>query len=49
MTLQDWATDLSLFESGTKVNYGNVKVRNNYGMELKAAGRIEEARAHYQV
>ena len=27
----------------------NVKIRNNYGMELKAIGRIEEARKQYLV
>ena len=27
----------------------NVKLRNNYGMELKAIGHVEEARLHYKV
>lgn len=27
----------------------NVKIRNNYGMELKAIGRVEEARRQYLV
>ena len=27
----------------------NVKIRNNYGMELKAIGRVEEARKQYLV
>ena len=27
----------------------NVKIRNNYGMELKAVGRVEEARKQYLV
>ena len=47
--MQDWATDFSLFESGVKTNPNNVKLRNNYAMELKSAGRITEARAQYEV
>ncbi len=31
------------------MNPRNVKIRNNLGMELKAAGRIEEARYFYEV
>ena len=31
------------------VNPDNVKLRNNLGMELKAAGRLEEAQHHYLV
>ena len=27
----------------------NVKIRNNYAMELKGRGQIEEARKQYQV
>lgn len=27
----------------------NVKLRNNYGMELKVIGRVEEARRQYMV
>lgn len=46
---QDWNTDLKLFKSGVRVNPNNVKLRNNYGIELKAAGRVEEARRQYQV
>ena len=48
-TLQDWASDIKLFESGVRVNPNNVKLHNNYGMELKAAGRIQEARNQYKV
>ena len=47
--LQDWASDIKLFESGVRVNPNNVKLHNNYGMELKAAGRIQEARNQYKV
>ena len=32
-----------------KVNPMNVKLRNNYGMELKAIGHVEEARRQYLV
>lgn len=46
---QDWASDFKLFESGVCVNPMNVKLRNNYGIELKAAGRVEEARYQYLV
>lgn len=38
-----------MFESGVKVNYNNVKMHNNYAMELKSAGRFEEAQKHYLV
>ena len=31
------------------MNPMNVKIRNNYGMELKAIGRVEEARRQYMV
>ena len=47
--LQDWNTDLDLFISGVKVNPMNVKLRNNLGLELKAAGRLEEAQHQYLV
>ena len=47
--IQDWNSDFALFESGVKVNPMNVKIRNNYGMELKAVGRVEEARIQYLV
>ena len=47
--LQDWKSDFALFESGVKINPMNVKLRNNYGMELKAIGRVEEARRQYLV
>jgi len=47
--LQDWASDISLFESGVEVNPNNVKLHNNYAMELKSAGRIEEAREQYKL
>ena len=46
---QDWESDLTLFESGVKVIPENVKIQNNYAMELKSAGRLEEAKLHYQV
>lgn len=45
---KDWETDFKLFESGVKVIPTNVKLRNNYGMELKEKSRIEEARRQYQ-
>lgn len=45
---KDWESDLALFESGVKVIPENVKIRNNYAMELKSAGRLEEAKFHYQ-
>lgn len=32
-----------------KVLPSNVKMHNNYAMELKGIGRIEEARRHYKV
>lgn len=48
-TLQDWASDIKLFESGVRVNPNNVKLHNNYGMELKATGRTQEARRQYKV
>ena len=47
--LQDWASDISLFESGVQVNPNNVKLHNNYAMELKSAGRVVEAREQYKV
>lgn len=47
--LQDWQSDYSLFESGVAVMPSNVKLRNNYGMELKAVGRVAEAVAQYKV
>lgn len=47
--MQDWESDLTLFESGVKVIPENVKIRNNYAMELKSAGRLDEARLQYQV
>ena len=40
---------MKLFESGVRVNPANVKLHNNYAMELKAAGRIQEARNQYKV
>ena len=46
---QDWATDLALFRSGTVTNPNNVKMHNNYAMELKERGRFDEARIHYLV
>lgn len=46
---QDWSSDLALFQSGVKVNPNNVKLRNNLAMELKSAGRLEEAQHHYLV
>lgn len=46
---QDWSSDLSLYASGVKVLPTNVKMHNNYAMELKAIGRVEEARKHYKV
>ena len=46
---QDWSSDLGLFESAVKVIPDNVKVRNNYGMELNSAGRVAEAKVQYQV
>ena len=46
---QDWETDFKLFESGVKVIPMNVKIRNNYAMELKGRGQTEEARKQYQV
>ncbi|KAL5484578.1 hypothetical protein EMCRGX_G021103 [Ephydatia muelleri] len=45
---KDWESDLTLFESGVKVIPENVKIRNNYAMELKSAGRLDEARLQYQ-
>lgn len=47
--MQDWESDLALFESGVKVIPENVKIRNNYAMELKSAGRLDEASLQYQV
>ena len=38
-----------LFESGVRVNPNNVKLLNNYAMELKSAGRLEESQRHYLV
>ena len=49
LSVQDWTTDFNLFESGVKTNPSNVKLRNNYAMELKSANRITEARAQYEV
>lgn len=46
---QDWSSDLALFMSGVKVNPNNVKLRNNLAMELKSAGRLEEAQRQYLV
>ena len=46
---KDWANDFKLFESGVRVNPMNVKLRNNYGIELKAAGRVQEALHQYKV
>lgn len=40
---------MALFTSGVKVNPSNVKLRNNLGMELKSAGRLEEAQHQYRV
>ena len=47
--LQDWGSDLVLFTAGVRVNPDNVKLRNNLGMELKSAGRLEEAQHQYLV
>ena len=47
--VQDWASDLDLFRSGAVTNPNNVKMHNNYAMELKERGRFEEARHHYLV
>lgn len=47
--LQDWVSDLKLFESGAKVNPSNAKILNNLGMELKSAGHIPEAQYLYEV
>jgi tetratricopeptide (TPR) repeat protein len=44
---EDWSSDLALFTAGVKVNPNNVKLRNNLGMELKSAGRLEEAQHQY--
>ena len=46
---QDWSTDFALFTAGVKVNPNNVKLRSNLGMELKGAGRLEEAQHQYLV
>ena len=46
---QDWASDLSLYAAGVKVLPANVKMHNNYAMELKGIGHVEEARKHYKV
>ena len=48
-TIQDWASDLNLFKSGVTANPTNVKIRNNYGMELKAANQLDQAREQYKV
>ncbi|XP_019850995.1 PREDICTED: transmembrane and TPR repeat-containing protein 1-like [Amphimedon queenslandica] len=45
----DWHSDLSLFESGVRANPGNVKLHNNYAMELKSAGRFKEAEKYYKI
>lgn len=45
---QDWASDLNLFKSGVTANPTNVKIRNNYGMELKAANQLDQAREQYK-
>lgn len=47
--MQDWETDFKLFESGVKVIPANVKLRSNYGLELKEKGRVEEAKKQYKV
>ena len=47
--MQDWSTDFLLFESGVKTLPQNVKMRNNYAMELKSRGLKEEARSQYKV
>ena len=39
---------MALFTSGVKINPANVKLRNNLGMELKSAGRLEEAQHQYK-
>ena len=49
LTSQDWNSDLSLYASGVKVLPSNVKMHNNYAMELKGIGSVEEARRHYKV
>ena len=38
-----------MYESGVRMNPRNVKMYNNYGLELKAAGRINEAEKSYLV
>ena len=38
-----------MFESGVRVIPSNVKLRSNYGLELKERGRVEEARRQYEV
>ena len=47
--MQDWSTDFRLYESGVKVLPQNVKMRNNYAMELKSIGLREQARKQYEV
>ena len=46
---KDWKSDLSLFESGINVNPKNVKLQNNYAMELKSAEQLEKSKKHYLV
>ncbi len=40
---------MKLFESGVKVIPNNVKLRSNYGLELKEKGRADEAKQQYEV
>jgi tetratricopeptide (TPR) repeat protein len=46
---KDWSSDLLLFESGVKMNPNNVKMINNYAMELKSAARFEESQKYYKM
>ncbi|XP_065917922.1 protein O-mannosyl-transferase TMTC4-like [Dysidea avara] len=44
---QDWYSDITLYKSGILLNPRNVKMHNNYGLELKSSGRVREAEQHY--
>jgi len=46
---QDWYSDITLYKSGILLNPRNVKMYNNYGLELKSSGRVREAEQQYMV
>jgi tetratricopeptide (TPR) repeat protein len=47
MQVRHWSNSISLFQRAITVTDGNYIMHNNLGVELREAGRIDDAMAHY--